>query len=411
MAGSVGAQSVLDRAPNVAGGWVGGPRSLHFSFLHRFNHSGAPQRQVTNRPTFLVAYRMQAPLLLGAQYATRSDIVDRYPNEWEVFARYGALQEDAGAFADATAQLGYNVAARSVDGALTVARRFGPVRAIGAARGFGSGYGAGEARFAVAAGASLRLTQSIALAADVATLLDRADTEELAWGAAVQIALPLTPHSLSLQATNTNTSTLQGASRGAEEVRWGFEFTVPIALARYRARRVEPVAALPPPSPDADSMRAALADSITHVVWSDVQGRLRADSAAAARALAAQQAYADSVRRAQAREDSVRAVARADSLRRAREEEVRRAQLPPFRAGMRNLAYTPVRIEVMAGTTVIWRNNDQVEHSVTAVDRSFDSGLIRPGGTWQRRFDRPGTYEVYCTPHPFMKATIVVRAR
>ncbi|HWN20195.1 MAG TPA: hypothetical protein VNO19_14885, partial [Gemmatimonadales bacterium] len=42
-----GAQSALDRTPNVAGGWVGNPGVLHFNFLHRFSISSAPERKVT----------------------------------------------------------------------------------------------------------------------------------------------------------------------------------------------------------------------------------------------------------------------------------------------------------------------------------------------------------------------------
>jgi plastocyanin len=64
---------------------------------------------------------------------------------------------------------------------------------------------------------------------------------------------------------------------------------------------------------------------------------------------------------------------------------------------------------VTAGTTVEWTNRDQVEHTITASDGSWDSGLIAPGGTWRHTFDTPGTYAVHCTPHPFMKGEIVVR--
>ena len=50
-----GAQTVFDRTPNVAGGWVGSAGVLHFNFLHRFSISSAPERKVTNTPTFLLA--------------------------------------------------------------------------------------------------------------------------------------------------------------------------------------------------------------------------------------------------------------------------------------------------------------------------------------------------------------------
>ena len=77
---------------------------------------------------------------------------------------------------------------------------------------------------------------------------------------------------------------------------------------------------------------------------------------------------------------------------------------------MKGIAYLPKRIEISAGTILVWRNDDPLAHTVTAADRSFDSGLIQGGATWRRAFTKPGTYQVNCTPHPFMKATIVVTA-
>jgi plastocyanin len=403
---------MLDRGPNLSDGWIGAPNSIHFNFLHRFNQSGPPRRQVTNRPTFELAYRAPPPLLVGVRYATRSDVVARIPNEWELFARYGALRQDAGAPIDGALTAAWNAAARSVDGEVTLARRQGPLRVIGAARVLGSSFDSGVTRFALAAGASLRLNRWIALAGDAAQLLN--DDARAAWGGALQIAVPYTPHSLSLQATNTNTATLHGASRGADDIRWGFEFTVPVALGRYFGTRV--VAAPPPPPPppvDLDSLRHAVADSVTasvtRVLQSEYELRLRLDvEQRAAREDSLRLAREDSLRIA--RQESLRAAARADSVRRAEASRAGAAAArPPVRASIRNLAYTPARIEVTAGTTIRWTNGDQVDHTVTAVDGSWDSGVIRPGATWERTFTAPGTYDFFCTPHPFMKGIVVVR--
>lgn len=401
---------MLDRGPNLSDGWIGAPNSIHFNFLHRFNQSGPPQRQVTNRPTFELAWRAPLPILVGVRYATRSDIVARVPNEWEVFARYAALRQDGGAPLDAAATAAWNEAARSVDGELTLARRQGPLRVIGAARVLGSAFDSGETRFALAGGATLRVNRWIALAGDFAQLFDT--DERAAWGGALQMAVPYTPHSVSLQATNTNTATLHGASRGADAVRWGFEFTVPVALGRYFGTRVVAAPSPPPVNVDslriavADSTRVAVADSVTRVLQGEYELRLRLDAQQRA-------AREDSLRVARqealriAREDSIRAesIRRAEAAARLRQA----AQRPVVRATIRNLAYTPARIEVAAGTTIRWTNSDQVDHTVTAQDGSWDSGIIRPGETWERTFTRPGTYDFFCIPHPFMKGTVVVR--
>jgi plastocyanin len=75
---------------------------------------------------------------------------------------------------------------------------------------------------------------------------------------------------------------------------------------------------------------------------------------------------------------------------------------------MKSIAFQPSRIEITAGTTVAWTNNDAVEHTVTAIDRSFDSGNMAPGATWQYTFTKPGTYQFFCVVHPFMKGVVVV---
>ena len=74
------------------------------------------------------------------------------------------------------------------------------------------------------------------------------------------------------------------------------------------------------------------------------------------------------------------------------------------------MAFGRGTIEVVAGTTVEWVNRDLLAHTVTAPDRSFDSGLIQPGSRWRRTFTEPGTYRYVCTPHPFMRGVVRVRA-
>ena len=46
---------------------------------------------------------------------------------------------------------------------------------------------------------------------------------------------------------------------------------------------------------------------------------------------------------------------------------------------------------------------------MTATDKSFDSGMIEPGSSWSHTFNQAGTFTYSCTPHPFMKGTVVVK--
>lgn len=72
-------------------------------------------------------------------------------------------------------------------------------------------------------------------------------------------------------------------------------------------------------------------------------------------------------------------------------------------------AYGPTTITVKAGTKVTWTNDDDVAHTVTADDGTFDSGFFDAGRSWSFTFARPGTYAYHCLPHPWMKGTVVVQ--
>jgi amicyanin len=72
--------------------------------------------------------------------------------------------------------------------------------------------------------------------------------------------------------------------------------------------------------------------------------------------------------------------------------------------------FAPATITVDVGDTVTWNNNGPTPHSATAKDGSFDTGILRKGQSGSHTFDQAGTYSYICTPHPFMKGTVVVQA-
>jgi hypothetical protein len=72
--------------------------------------------------------------------------------------------------------------------------------------------------------------------------------------------------------------------------------------------------------------------------------------------------------------------------------------------------FDPAEISVPAGATVVWTNQGKEDHTVTADDNSFDSGYKKSGTTFQRAFPRPGKYSYHCSPHPWMKGTVLVVA-
>ena len=88
----------------------------------------------------------------------------------------------------------------------------------------------------------------------------------------------------------------------------------------------------------------------------------------------------------------------------------------PTRAGaggtveISGFAYAPAELTITAGDTVTWTNLDAVEHTATAIDGSWDTGLLGEGDSASITFTTPGTYDYLCTPHPSMTGRIVVVA-
>lgn len=76
-----------------------------------------------------------------------------------------------------------------------------------------------------------------------------------------------------------------------------------------------------------------------------------------------------------------------------------------------DFAYAPATVTIRVGDTVTWTNRDPVEHTATATNGSFDTGLFGTDASVSIRFTEAGTYAYVCTPHPDMRGTVVVRAR
>jgi plastocyanin len=71
-------------------------------------------------------------------------------------------------------------------------------------------------------------------------------------------------------------------------------------------------------------------------------------------------------------------------------------------------AFKTPRLDVVAGDTVRWSNDSARPHDVVSADRSWDSGRLVVGSTFERRFDQPGTVPYYCSVHPFMTGEVDV---
>jgi plastocyanin len=76
---------------------------------------------------------------------------------------------------------------------------------------------------------------------------------------------------------------------------------------------------------------------------------------------------------------------------------------------MQKESFVPAQIKVAVGAQVTWTNTDQVPHSVTALDGSFDSGPILPGKSFQWTPKEAGILNYHCIFHPSMTAALTVR--
>jgi len=66
---------------------------------------------------------------------------------------------------------------------------------------------------------------------------------------------------------------------------------------------------------------------------------------------------------------------------------------------MTDSQYVPRNVTVRAGTTVVWRNNGSLSHTVTADSGTFSSGILTAGQTYSRTFNTTGTFPYYCMFH------------
>ena len=76
---------------------------------------------------------------------------------------------------------------------------------------------------------------------------------------------------------------------------------------------------------------------------------------------------------------------------------------------MAGRVFSPATLTVDAGARVTFLNDDGRDHTATARDGSFDSGIMKTGATFVRTFSTPGTFSYTCLIHPDMTGTVAVR--
>jgi plastocyanin len=75
---------------------------------------------------------------------------------------------------------------------------------------------------------------------------------------------------------------------------------------------------------------------------------------------------------------------------------------------IKNFQYVPQNVTIHAGDKITFVNDDDEAHTVSATDKTFDSGGLDTNQKWQYVFKTPGKFNYFCEMHPYMKGTVTV---
>src|SRR5258708_22669730 len=74
-----------------------------------------------------------------------------------------------------------------------------------------------------------------------------------------------------------------------------------------------------------------------------------------------------------------------------------------------NFSFGRATLTVAPGTTVTWVNHDDIPHTVVSTDSVFKSKVLDTDEKFSFTFTKTGTYPYFCSIHPKMTATVVVK--
>jgi len=74
-----------------------------------------------------------------------------------------------------------------------------------------------------------------------------------------------------------------------------------------------------------------------------------------------------------------------------------------------NFSFGPQTVTVGVGTKVAWINQDDDPHKVVSTDDVFKSKVLDTGEKFSYTFTKAGNYPYFCSIHPKMTGTVVVK--
>ena len=85
---------------------------------------------------------------------------------------------------------------------------------------------------------------------------------------------------------------------------------------------------------------------------------------------------------------------------------------PPSTAAVQiaNFTFRAQVVTVKPGTTVTWTNADDIPHTVVSRDGLFKSKVLDTGDHFSFTFAKAGQFGYFCSLHPHMTGTVIVKA-
>ncbi|MGN6589388.1 MAG: cupredoxin domain-containing protein [Sphingomicrobium sp.] len=86
------------------------------------------------------------------------------------------------------------------------------------------------------------------------------------------------------------------------------------------------------------------------------------------------------------------------------------APAPAVAVQIANFTFKNPVVTVKPGTTVTWSNADDIPHTVVSKDGLFKSKVLDTGDKFSFTFAKPGQFGYFCSIHPHMTGTVIVKA-
>ncbi len=85
------------------------------------------------------------------------------------------------------------------------------------------------------------------------------------------------------------------------------------------------------------------------------------------------------------------------------------ASQPGVAVKIDNFVFGPQTVTVPVGATVTWTNSDDIPHTAVSTEGAFKSKVMDTDEKFSYTFTKAGRYSYYCSIHPKMTGTVVVK--